>query len=418
MKLKYFMTIMVLCYWVNYSKAQDILQSYIDSAVKNNPSLHVYRLNSNALNQRKAPAKSLPDPVLFGGIMNLPTDLNFGKDMMTMEQIGVQQNFSVSRKYAIQGDMAQADYEASGFDYSTKKLWLIAEVKRQYFDIYAQDKKIETAQKSIETLNNYLGIAGTRYSSGLATQHDFINAQLAITNMQESLIKMKSEKQEMIVSFNTLLARNVADSVQVNDNIDFQPFIIQKDSLLVIAFANNPVLLASRKMIEKDSLNYLLTKTNKIPEFNGSLWYGKRQAIDPEGNKASDMLGLSFGMTLPVYSKQKQDPLIAESDFNFQKSQYQYQSLTNEIRQEITQAYIELDKNSKLVSIYKNQLIPETQQSLDAGLIGYQENKIDFLTLTSNFLALYNDNLLYYQSIADYLKAKASIEMLIAHNIN
>ena len=73
----------------------------------------------------------------------------------------------------------------------------------------------------------------------------------------------------------------------------------------------------------------------------------------------------------------------------------------------IHHAIIDATKNEQLISLYEKQLIPQASENLNSGVIGYQQNKIDFLTLTDNFLSLYNYRLLYYQALADYMKAIA-----------
>jgi cobalt-zinc-cadmium efflux system outer membrane protein len=308
--------------------------------------------------------------------------------------------------------VAQKEYEASIYDVNAQRLSLIKDVKQQYYDLYAQLKAIETTKSSIEVMKGYIDIANARYSTGQGTQQDVFKAQVELTKMQNELIKMQSMKEDITAIFNTLLARDKADSVTIPSEIKFHKIDLVMDSLMLNTDRNNPMVLASKIMLSKDSASFQLAKTSKIPDFNTGLWYGQRQAVMPDGMKAMDMIGFSVGLTLPVYSKQKQNPLIAESKFNIQKSQSQIEAIQNEIELMLHHAIIDANKNEKLISLYEKQLIPQATENLNAGITGYQQNKIDFMTLTDNFLSLYDYRLQYYQSIADYLKAIAELEML------
>jgi len=403
--------------WLLQAKAQTPLQSYIDTALKNNPSLHAYQFQSNALQQKIKPAKALDDPMLYGGVMNLPVNFSFRQDMMTMKQIGIQQNFSVTKKYSLRGSLAQKEFEVSQYDIQAQQLLLVKQVKQQYYDLYAQQKNIETAQSSIVTMKTYVSIANSKYSTAQGAQQDVLKAQLELTKLEDELIKMQSMKADMIAIFNTLLNRDKTDSVEIPTEIKFQQINFEMDSLMMQADMSNPMLLQSKKIVSKDSSAYQLAKTSKIPDFNTSFWYGQRQALNPDGSKAKDMLGLTFGLTLPIFSKQKQNPLIAASSFEIQKSQAQVQATQNEIELMLHHAMIDANKNAQLISLYEKQLIPQAEQTLSSGIIGYQENKIDFLTLTDNFLSLYNYHLQYFQSVADYYKAVADLEMLTNQNL-
>lgn len=409
---------MLLVFWLLQAKAQTGLQAYIDIALTNNPSIHAYQFQSDALQQKIKPSKAWEDPMLYGGVMNLPVNFSFTEDMMTMKQIGIQQNFSVGKKYSLKGSVAQKDFEASQYDLQAQQLSLIKQVKQQYYDLYAQQKNIETTQNSIETMQNYFSIANSRYSIGQGTQQDVFKAQLEITKMQEELIKMQSMREDMIAIFNTLLNRDKTDSVEIPSDIKFQKIDLPMDSLMIYVDMSNPMLLASKTMLSKDSLSYQLAKTSKIPDFSTEFWYGQRQAMNPEGTKARDMLGLTIGITLPIYSKKKQNPMIAESNINIQKAQSQVEAMQNESELMIHHAMINANKNEKLISLYEKQLIPQATENLNSGIVGYQQNKIDFMTLTDNFLSLYNYRLQYYQSTADYMKAIAEMEMLTGKKLN
>src|SRR5581483_9442227 len=144
--------IMFLCSIQFNVSAQVSLNAYIDTALKNNPSLHVYTYQSEALQQNIKPSKAWDDPMLYIGVMNLPVDFSFSEDMMTMKQIGIQQNFSIGKKYALRGNVAQKEYEASTYNVETQKLSLIKQVKQQYYDLYAQTKAIEITEKSIDVM--------------------------------------------------------------------------------------------------------------------------------------------------------------------------------------------------------------------------------------------------------------------------
>ncbi len=418
MKRKYFIAIIALCIWLHQATAQAPLRSYIDSALKNNPALRAYQLQSGALQQRIKPAKALEDPMLYLGVVNLPVNFSFRQDMMTMKQIGIQQNFSVARKYSLRGNIAQAEFEASLYDIQAQRLLLIKQVKQQYYDLYALEKGIEATANSIEAMKTYSGIATGRYSTGQGMQQDVLKAQVQLTKMQEELIRMQSMRKDMIAIFNTLLNRNKGDSVEISSEIRFKKIDFVMDSLMMEVAMNNPVLLQSRKLVSKDSTEYQLAKTSRAPDFNTNIWYGQRQAFNADGSKARDMLGLTFSLTLPFYAKQKQNPLIAASGIEIQKSNLQFESLQNEVELMLHHAMIDADKNEKLIFLFENQLIPQAEQNLNSGIIGYQQNKIDFLSLNDNFLSLYSYRVQYYQAVTDYYKAIAELEMLTGKNFS
>ncbi|MEO6883454.1 MAG: TolC family protein [Bacteroidia bacterium] len=392
--------------------AQTTLAAYIDTALKNNPSLQVYTYESSALQQEIKSAKALNDPQLNAGIMNLPSNFNFTDDMMTMEQVGIEQSFSVGKKYFLRNDVAEKNYEVSTYNVKAQQLLLIKEVKQIYYDLYTQNKMIEITKKNIEILKSYIDIANTKYSTGQGTQQDVMKAQVEVSKMQEQVIDAQSMKEYLTATFNTLLSRDIMDSVELPEEISFQKINLLMYPLMQEVAVNNPMVLSSKITQSKDSAFYLLANTSKTPDFTAGFWYGERQATMIDGSKASNLLGFTFGMNLPLYYKKKQNPLIAEASIKMQESQSVAEATQHQYQLDLHHVLIDAYRNEKIISLYQTQLIPETTENVAAGITGYQENKIDFMTLIDNFLSLYNYQLKYYQAIADYYKAVAGIEMV------
>ena len=223
----------------------------------------------------------------------------------------------------------------------------------------------------------------------------------------------------ILSTFNTLLGYNMRDMILVNvpAEIEFREIELPTDSLTSEADANSPGVLLLKSKLGIDSASYKLAKTSKIPDFNTGVWYGQRQYIMPDGSKAPDMLGFTFGITLPLYSKRKQDPLIAKSEISIQQLQSELVAKQNDVELMVHHSIIDAYQDEKLILLYSSQLIPQATENLNAGITGYQENKIDFMTLIDNFLSLYNDQLQYHQTIADYYKSIAEIEMLTGRRL-
>ena len=70
-------------------------------------------------------------------------------------------------------------------------------------------------------------------------------------------------------------------------------------------------------------------------------------------------------------------------------------------------------KNAKLVELFKTGIIPQASQSLESAMIGYQTDKVDFLTLINNQITLFNYELDYYRVISDYNIDLAGLEYVI-----
>lgn len=388
------------------------LDDYIKIAIENNPELNSYKLQAEAIEKRIKQVKTPSDPMLMLGIVNLPTNLSFTSDMMTMKEIGISQMLMFPRKYTLMGKMAEKDYEIAQKIYESKKLEIIANVKMLYFEIYYMTRAIEITRRAIDLLKDFVKITSTRFATGQGIQQDVLKAQVELSKMTDELIRMETERKNMIARFNSLLYRKPSDSVFVPDRIDFVEFRKSYDEIEKLAFEYNPMIVAMEKMVEKDKVMNQFAKSELIPDFEIKFSYGQRSAVDPSGMKALDMLSFSVGLNLPVFFKSKQNLKIQETALNVAQSEAKLLAMKNEISKMIQEKLNEIDADLKLIDLYKNGLIPQATQNLNIGLVGYQVGKIDFMTLVDNFMTLYNYQIQYEKIFASYNSGIAELEMI------
>ena len=404
-------TLILLCLSISIAISQT-LDDYIKIALENNQELRAYKLQVEAADRKIKQVSTPSDPMLMLGIINLPTNFSFTADMMTMKEIGISQMLMYPEKYSLMGKMAEKDYEIAKEIYESKRLELIASVKMLYFEIYYMTRAIEITRRSIDLLRDFVKIASTRFATGQGIQQDVLKAQVELSKMIDELVKMETERKDMIARFNALLYRKPMDSVYVPDEMRFVEFTKGFDEIEKLAFENNPMLIAMGKMVEKDRVMNRLARKELIPDFEVKFSYGVRSAIDPSGMKALDMLSLSVGMNLPVFFWRKQNLKIQETEISISQSEAKYLAMKNEISKMIQETLNKIEKNVRLIDLYKNGLIPQATQNLNIGLVGYQVGKIDFMTLVDNFMSLYNYQIQYEKIFSDYHSKLAELEMI------
>jgi cobalt-zinc-cadmium efflux system outer membrane protein len=305
--------IAVLFFTISSLVVSQTLDDYIKIALENNPELKSYKLQVDILEKRIKQASTPSDPMLMLGVANLPTNLSFTMDMMTMKEIGVTQMIMFPVKYSLMGKMAQKDYEIAKEIYELKELELISDVKMLYFEIYYMTKAIEITKRSIDLLRDFVKITSTRFATGQGIQQDVLKAQVELSKMTDELIRMERERKDLITKFNALLYRKPLDSVYVPEELKFVEFTLTYDEIEKIALENNPMLIAMNKMVEKDRFMSELAKKELIPDFELKFSYGQRSAIEPTGVKAHDMLSFSIGFNLPIFFGRKQKLKIEET---------------------------------------------------------------------------------------------------------
>src|SRR4030065_2248587 len=81
----------------------------------------------------------------------------------------------------------------------------------------------------------------------------------------------------------------------------------------------------------------------------------------------------------------------------------------NLVALDVQDAYIRLKTKERIFELYKNSILPQAQQSLQAATQSYQTEKVDFLTLLESERTLKDIQLGYYQALVDYQEVFANL---------
>ena len=94
-----------------------------------------------------------------------------------------------------------------------------------------------------------------------------------------------------------------------------------------------------------------------------------------------------------------------------------YLNIKNQVMAELDNALTGLDKNAEQLELYKTGIIPQATQSLQSAIIGYQTDKVDFLTLVNNQLTLFSLELEYTRILSEYYKNLAQLDFIAGINL-
>jgi outer membrane protein TolC len=118
-------------------------------------------------------------------------------------------------------------------------------------------------------------------------------------------------------------------------------------------------------------------------------------------------------MNVPLYFWRKQNKKVEENQFAKISSQEKYDDIKNQVYSELDKVLNDMEKNKRLVELFQTGIIPQASQSLKSAISGYQTDKVDFLTLLSNQINLFNFEQDYYRVLSDYYISIAKLEAAV-----
>ncbi len=357
-------------------------------------------------------AGALPDPMISFNLLNLPVNtFAFDQEPMTGKQIAFIQDIPFPGKLGLKEAIAREDVMVRQAYYQETVNQLLFRAQQAYFQLYYLDRAIEITRKNAETLSQFIKIAETKYTVGKGLQQDVLRAQVEHSKMLDKLVNLQQKRRAVQASLNALLNRPQGTPVVTPQELPVSRMTISLDSLTALANANRPLFVVWEAEVRKQEKRYRLAKKGYLPDFRLGVAYTQRDALQ-NGNPGVDFFSGLVTVKVPLYFWRKQKKAVSEHFIRQSVVRSRYQDVKNQVFSQLESAYSSLEKNYRLIELYRDGIIPQATQSLNSAIAGYQTDKVDFLTLLNNEITLFNYQMDYYRVFSDYLTDQARLEYL------
>ena len=398
------------------------LDSLITIAIQSNPQLRAARDQTLAertkINQVKAwdppqvgisfyqtPIQSFPNPIRN----NMETDYY------------IQQTIPFPGKLASMGDAALSNALIYQEQYSVLKNKIITDLKSSYYELYFVDKKIQVNKENQDLLKQLNAIALKQYEVGTGKQADALRAQTELSTLINDGVNLLKEKRDVETMINTILSRPVNTPLpeinNIQDTISNQASYNEGwtyEQLVGLAYQNRPEVKVMQNNIEMNKYELKTSKLQYYPDFMVQLMYKNMS------NTPNDFWSAMVGVNVPLafWSKDKYTGKVQENEINISTAQEQLSAVKNMVASEVQSAIIKIETNKNLIDLYKNTVIPQSEQTLQSTLSEYQTGKTEFLMFIDAYKTVLSSKLNYYMAEMNYMQSQAMLEQAVGLSIN
>jgi len=391
------------------------LNQLIQEALNNNPDLKASYSTWQTLKSRVPQAESFPDPTLGFSLMNMPANsFYFNQEPMTGKQVSLMQMFPFPGKLGLKKKIAGETARIAEMQHQELRSQLVRNIKLIYYDLYYNERAIENSQKNRALMNQFAQIAETRYRVGKGIQQDVLKSQVELAKIDDKLIRLNQNREQLLAQLKLLLNRKSEDTIKGKFEIDETDSLknFELSNLKSLADQNRPLLQAWQGMVQKSQHEVRLAKKSFLPDFSLGVAYTQRDIL-ANGMGGVDFFSGSISVNLPIYFWSKQSKQVEESRYNEISATQKYEFIQRQIEAELESKLSELNKNRRLVELYKSGIISQASHAVKSALAAYQVDKVDFLTLVTNQMTVFNYELDYYRFLSDYHKNIAELEALV-----
>jgi len=357
--------------------------------------------NTSAINDIAAQSQAF---AASGVTTDLNTTLQLDYDIYTGGQ----------RSAQIERAKSQLQTQKLALEQTAQQLRL--DVTNAYYDLQEADAQVRIAEASVQEAKRVLRDAKLLKEAGLGTRFDVLQAEVRLANEEQNLTRAKAQQRTSrrelvrILSLGQQVELKAANPPEVAGTWD-----LSLEESIVQAYQNRAELEQQLEQREIGEANQTIALSNIRPQVNLFARYNVLERIDdPSATGTGE--GLSIGAQVQwtffdggqakARAKQaEQDVAIAENQFS---------QTRNQIRQEVEQAFFQLEANQQNIETAKL-AVQQAQESLRLARLRFQAGvgtQSDVITAQRD-LTDARGNLL--TAIIDYNRSLAALQRAVSN---
>ncbi|RJR16309.1 MAG: TolC family protein [Nitrospiraceae bacterium] len=386
------------------------LQELIDEALKNNHEVLMLEARESGSRFKIPQSESLPDPMFMFGYMNDGVrDLyTFDEEMARDSQwmFTVSQMFPFPGKLSLKSEMAARDAESLGATLESVRLKVAARVKELYFELFYTYQSIDLINDMSGLFTRIEDAALARYSTGMAPQQEVLMAQTEKYMLLEKDEMLKQKIQSIEAMLNSTIGRDGYTGIGRPVELTPSDYIYSVEELQKAAYENSPDIKSRERMVSGAETKVKMMEKEYYPDFTVAANYFAKNKY------YQDMWGMTATINIPIFYRTKQRPAVLEAQASLSATRHDLDDVKFMLSSSIRDNYSMLRSSERLMSLYKDGLVPKTYQSFETALAGYTSGKTEAITVITTLKALIDYELLYWKQFVEREKAIARLEAL------
>ncbi len=392
-------------------------EALVQEALSRNPELKSSYYRWQSSRATISPAGTLPDLQVGISLLNLPVNsFAFNREPMTGKQFALRQKIPFPGKLGLKSDLARVQSDMEQAFYQEARNQLKAQVRVFYYELFYLTRSLEVLNKNLELLQRVREVAETRYSVGTGLQQDILRIQVELLKMEEQKENLLFRRREVCARLNELLNRTENQPIVPVDTLSLPVITLPFDTLLIRVERYRPLVRAWKLRNRQQEKRVALAQKQYLPDFTLGVAYTQREKL-VGGYAGVDFFSVWLTVDVPLYFWRKQRKQVEQQTFLQQNTRWNLRKVLNQVRAEIAVVYEDIQRNRRLVQLYREGILPQAEQSFRANLSGYRTGKIDFLTLLNSQMVLFNYRQEYYRKLSNLHKQMARLVFLVGEEL-
>lgn len=355
------------------------MHTAVNLALQRDSVLRQRAAEKQAVAAQAVAAGQLPDPKLSVGIQNLPTNsFAVGRDGMTMQVIGVSQEFPAGHTRALAEKRGGQLADSVQAEIAERRRDVTRQVQEAWLQLYYADHALELARASETEFKELAEISKVRYENGSGTEQEWLRARLELASLQERELDLENAAQ----TGEAVLKRWLGDEAAARPLPDALPQLPAPPAYASIlnALPDHPLAEADNAQIAAADTAMDIAEQAYHPVWGVDLSYGHRPGGDA-GGPFTNMFTAMVSVSLPIFTGKRQNQAVAAARAEVNARTDARDNQLRELKRTLDEDWARWQQLQKLRTLYDQAVLPDSSADVTAGLDAYRNGGGDFFEL-------------------------------------
>ncbi|WP_035802882.1 TolC family protein [Deferrisoma camini] len=385
-------------------------------AYQTNPKIAAARQKWKSVVERYRVSTAYPDPQVMVTYFPEPIETRLGPQDWNAV---LSQMIPFPGKLSKAGEVVEADARIARLELDKTVRDVIVALRESVHELLYIRRAKQVVAANRELLDHMRKVAETAHAGDRATFVDVAKAQSQRAQLEYDALLLEELEATERARLNALLNRAPGAELGPLPEIPFQPLAYSLDEIHELAAKRQEEIRIAEARVAKARAKLDLARYENRPDFKVGLFYagvGEPDVANEPDDAGRDALGVQFGMTIPLWLG-KNAGRTAAARAEIERARALKVARINDTDAAIRSVYFRLKNAERLVTLYRDELLPQAAQSLDVAETWFQEGEGSFSDFVETQSVYYNFQLSLARAEADYGKFLARLERLTATSL-